>query len=265
MAYIPRPVRKVLRKEVAFGCPVRGCGSAYLSYHHFDPPLAIKKHNNPEGMIALCLPHHKSADQGAFSKSQLRMMKECPYLVETGELPQGSFAWKRERLFLLAGNNSISARDTLLTHGGQKILWLSRDKDNNELLNLDFYDSDGQIIVQMQDNDWTVNVPLDDINCSASGHRLNLRAPRHEVHMNIHFRSLAAGKFLEIMEKRGRKELPEAFREFIRTDEVVLCTIRARLAWPYLVTITRGVIHQEANHIYISGLQCFGSRGGISI
>lgn len=35
---IPKDVRKILRKEVYFGCPIKDCGSPYLSYHHFNPP-----------------------------------------------------------------------------------------------------------------------------------------------------------------------------------------------------------------------------------
>ena len=72
----PPEVRRELRREVGFGCPVRDadgvrCGNPYLYYHHFDPPWATEEHHNPAGMIALCGEHHPKADAGTFTP-------ECP-------------------------------------------------------------------------------------------------------------------------------------------------------------------------------------------
>ncbi|MGP5687026.1 hypothetical protein ACTXOU_13770 [Psychrobacter glacincola] len=72
---IPKAVKEVLRSEVGFGCPIKGCGNPYLEYHHFDPPVNIKPHNEPKGMIALCAQHHKKADGGAYTVEQLHTLK----------------------------------------------------------------------------------------------------------------------------------------------------------------------------------------------
>ena len=69
-------IRRLLRREVGFGCLVEGCGSPYLTYHHFDPPWARRHHHELKGMLALCLQHHKEADAGAFTDSQLRQLKK---------------------------------------------------------------------------------------------------------------------------------------------------------------------------------------------
>lgn len=53
----PIEVRRQLRKEVNFGCPVDGCGIPYLTWHHFDPPWNEKEHHDPNGMLALCANH----------------------------------------------------------------------------------------------------------------------------------------------------------------------------------------------------------------
>ena len=68
----PDSVKKILRKEVRFGCPIPGCNNPYLEWHHFDPPWAKEEHHRPEGMIALCNTHHKRADAGAFTIEQLK-------------------------------------------------------------------------------------------------------------------------------------------------------------------------------------------------
>jgi hypothetical protein len=60
-------IRMALAEEVGFGCPVEGCGSPYLSWHHFDPPWSERQQHEPQGMIALCRTHHDMADVGTFA------------------------------------------------------------------------------------------------------------------------------------------------------------------------------------------------------
>jgi hypothetical protein len=87
----PIEIRRLLRREVGFGCPVPTCASPFLSYHHFDPPWSVREHHNPAGMIALCPIHHPLAHGGVFSKAQLRRMKHqgAPDRV------RGRFGWLR--------------------------------------------------------------------------------------------------------------------------------------------------------------------------
>ena len=100
-------VKPELRSEVNFGCPVDGCGSPYLAYHHFDPPWKEEQHHRPAGMIALCARHHDEADGGRWTRLQLRGMKSSPYLRESGELPTGGrkLRWQREHLLVRAGGS----------------------------------------------------------------------------------------------------------------------------------------------------------------
>ena len=72
----PMEVRKLLRREVGFGCPVLNCGNPYLSWHHFGPPWREKQHHDPNGMIALCVEHHAKADAGTYTKEQLHSYKQ---------------------------------------------------------------------------------------------------------------------------------------------------------------------------------------------
>jgi hypothetical protein len=71
----PAGIRRQLAREVGFGCPVSRCGSPYLTWHHFDPPWAVRKHHDPAGMVALCRDHHPEADAGGFTVDQLREFK----------------------------------------------------------------------------------------------------------------------------------------------------------------------------------------------
>jgi hypothetical protein len=89
---VPEPVKRALRQEVGFGCPVPYCREPFLSWHHFDPPWNQEEHHRPEGMIALCIKHHKMADNGVWSKAQLHDMKRKDYSAET---VKGKFEWAR--------------------------------------------------------------------------------------------------------------------------------------------------------------------------
>ncbi len=119
-------VKRTLRREVGFQCPVRGCGNPYLTWHHFDPPWRIEKHHRPEGMIALCLEHASKADHGAFTDDQLRTLK-----VKTPErdVVTGKFDWRRQDFLVRLGGNFSYREDTILQLGSVPCAWLSRDQE----------------------------------------------------------------------------------------------------------------------------------------
>ena len=115
----PAKVRKQLRQEVGFRCPVEGCGNPYLTWHHFDPPWHVENHHRPEGMIALCLDHAAKADGGAFTDDQLRTLKKNGR--QRAEEVRGQFDWMRRDLLAVVGgcfyyeqpHNISSRRQTL--------------------------------------------------------------------------------------------------------------------------------------------------------
>src|SRR5580693_411457 len=59
----PADIRRALRREVGFVCPVPGCTNPYLTRHHFDPIWRVREHHEPGGLIALCRDHHSQADE----------------------------------------------------------------------------------------------------------------------------------------------------------------------------------------------------------
>src|SRR5687767_11098961 len=99
----PIDVRRALRREVGFGCPVQGCGNPYLSWHHFDPPWSVREHHEIGGMIALCGEHHAKAHAGAFTVDQLRSFKALD--ANTVRTIEGRFDWMRNDLLIVVGGN----------------------------------------------------------------------------------------------------------------------------------------------------------------
>lgn len=123
---IPSAVKEVLRAEVGFGCPAENCGSPYLEYHHFDPPVHIRPHNEPGGMIALCPSHHAKADGGAYSNEQLHKFKKNKV---NSEIVKGNLDYLRNKLLAIVGGNFYYDIEDIITIDGEKIISLRRDNE----------------------------------------------------------------------------------------------------------------------------------------
>lgn len=261
---IPEVVRRALRAEVGFGCPVEGCGSPYLSFHHFDPPYHIEQHNRPDGMIAFCLEHHKQADSGAFTKKQIRDYKKNPYLVNNSSV-SGKFNWKREQLIVkTAGFTSIGVKDSILVVRGVPIISISKDEKGYEAMNLNILAKDGSPLFQMNRNDWTVFTPLDDIICPSSARTIDLRSKSMDFKLRIEFKN-----FDHISQALSQKELQfiEASNHFhrnpstIKDDDVTVCSISGNLIWPIKFQIEENLL--KFNEIQISNNFTISSQNAI--
>ncbi len=224
----PALVRRLLRVEVGFCCPIVGCGSPYLSYHHFDPPWASEEHHNPEGMIALCLHHHKEADVGTYSNSQLRELKNAGRSLQ---VIRGRFNWKREGTLIIAGSNYFIGSPTLLEVNKVKQIWFEKDENNNDVVNMDLYSSEGSLVFKMRKNDWIVHPDFDDIECPPSAKWLKIRSKRFRVSLDLEFsnkdisdierlaENISWNSTLQIVEERN-KNLPDIIPKKNFKDEL---------------------------------------------
>jgi hypothetical protein len=165
----PSRIRRTLRQEVGFGCPVPGCGNPYLTWHHFDPPWHVRQHHDPHGMVALCLEHHAKADGGAFTDQQLREFKQSG----TRSPVKGRFDWMRHNLLLLMGNNLFRS-DTPLALKNSRLIWFTRDHQGYMLLNVEMPPALGEERVSMIDNFWIKRGNPVDLVCPPSGKLLKV-------------------------------------------------------------------------------------------
>lgn len=177
----PANVKRSLRQEVGFGCPINGCGNPYLEYHHFDPPFSFEQHHRVEGMIALCAEHHKKADGGAYTKEQQRDLKRNQ--KQSNEV-RGRFDWMRNRLLAVVGGNFYYETLRILTLDGEDVVWFNRDADGYLLLNVrmrSLLPRERAIII---DNDWeNIGEPVD------------LESPPHGKELTIRYDN---GDFLSV-------------------------------------------------------------------
>jgi len=184
----PKKTRAALRKEVNFGCPVDGCGSPYLSWHHFDPPWNIREHHDVPGMIALCPVHHAQANKGAFTVDQLRSMKKEPYLRTTRGL-KGRFEWKREDMIMLAGGCWFVQPPFLIRTKEQNIIWMTKNSAGYEQLNITIQNGEGVEVFSMDRNDWIALRDLNDVECPPGGSDLTIDCKDERVFLRISFQN----------------------------------------------------------------------------
>lgn len=165
-------MRRALRREVGFGCPVDGCGNPYLYWHHFDPPWREREHHNPEGMIALCGEHHAKADAGAFTNERLHALK-----VNTSQAReiQGRFDWMRQRLLAVVGGNFYYETPNPVMIQNVPVVAFSRDESDHWLLNVNMPSLARQPRLSIEENFWLSRGEPDDIVCPPHGRSLAAR------------------------------------------------------------------------------------------
>lgn len=234
-----------LRREVGFVCPVEGCHSPYLSWHHFDPPYAEGHVHNENGMIALCLEHHKAADNGSFTNNQLRQLKANPHRAEK---VCGRFLFHRDRLLLFAGV-CAEATETIVEVRGQKLLFLTRD-ERGWMVNLTIPNADGDPIFEMRDNCWTVLPDLFDVSCPPASDRLELWYERRQPFLRLRFVNSVADELVASIAKYlGAKKEDAAVRsrafeieeQFGR--ECAVCFVeRFEVEYPVKLQVLNGLI-----------------------
>lgn len=168
----PLGVRQQLRRDVGFGCPAPTsegiCGNPYLSWHHFDPPWAVRKHHEPQGMIALCTEHHNKADAGAYTVEQLRAMKAASH-----DAIRGRFDWMRRALLIVAGGNFYFRTPVAVQLLGHPLVATQRDDDGYLLLDVAMATTSRAPRIAMKANFWLAHGAPTDLECPPSGRLLH--------------------------------------------------------------------------------------------
>jgi hypothetical protein len=181
----PVEVRRQLRREVGFGCPVSDCGNPYLEYHHFDPPWEQEQHHDPARMIALCATHHAKA--AAWTVDQLRAMKT----VSPGRSEvRGRFEWMREDVLAVVGGNFFYETPNMVVFRGEPMIWFERDSERRLLLNLRVLTASGLSRTRLENNDWIIRGDPIEVDSPPNGSRLRVRYDNGDD-LSIRFREWA--------------------------------------------------------------------------
>lgn len=166
----PVSVRRKLRQEVGFGCPVPGCSNPYLEYHHFDPPWEIEQHHDPDRMIALCATHHAKAK--AWTINDVRRMKA---VNRSRADVRGRFEWMRDDVLAVVGGNYYYETPKIIVSKDNPVVWFERDDERRLLLSLRMLTVSGLPRAQLDGNDWMIDGDPEDVESPPNGSRLRIK------------------------------------------------------------------------------------------
>jgi len=195
---VPEPVKRILRREVGFGCPI--CRSPFLTWHHFAPPRRVLAHDNPEGMIALCREHHDEADQGHYSPDELRQLKNSGLSADTvkGDFP----SWMKASLLVRVGGSYIGGCRNVIAVEHRPIIRLTQNEAG--LLSLSFVLSDARCepVAVMEDNAFEAYPDnIHDMFVATRKGRVKVwLAAKDDIGLDLSFRRLSLDELEEVLE-----------------------------------------------------------------
>ncbi|MDX8447180.1 hypothetical protein [Mesorhizobium captivum] len=244
----PIEVRRRLRAEVGFGCPI--CGSPHLEYHHFNPTWAEKKHHEPQGMIALCAEHHAAADSGAFTVDQLVGLKRA---IHTSV--KSSFQWRRKHTVFACGGTYAYQCECMLRVAGINIVYFEKDENGYDTLSLNIYDVCMNRIFAMRMNDWIARINVDDIEAPPSARTLVFKSAIHRVDLRIDFRdrTMLGAEYESVVSQFG---IPAE-------ENVVFCFLTGNMPAPVPVKFNHNSI--QFRGITLEGCSMAGCDVGVQI
>lgn len=124
-------------------------------------------------MIALCQEHHRKGDAGAFTRDQLKALKDQGGRL--AESVQGRFDWMRRDYLSIIGGNAFMDTDVALEIGGAPAVWWTKNQREEMLLNFDFQIPGHPPRVAIRENFWTVSPDnLRDLTCPPSGKEIRV-------------------------------------------------------------------------------------------
>jgi hypothetical protein len=219
--WIEKPIKQQLRREVGFGCPIPGCGSPYLEWHHFDPPWREGHTNDPDGMIALCSKHHRMADAGTYTIGQLHEFKRAAGQHREKDV-QGKFDWLRHKLLAVVGGGAFYETLQIFAYYGQPIIWFTRDEEGYLRLNIKMLSCSGKNRLIMENNLWVLRGEPTDFECPPSGRLIHAKYD-NEDELRI--------EFLNIASKEAALKRYPSFSDFPRVEfPVVGVEVRYKVA-----------------------------------
>jgi hypothetical protein len=169
---IPTEVRRRVRRRCGFGCVI--CGSAIVTYEHFDPPFRDAKTHRPEGITLLCGTHQLESSKGLLSKESISLANAKPLCHQRGFAAQ-ALDLGNTRPTLLLGGTDFSECGPGVAFNDR---WLFRVRppephSGRWRLSAVFYASDGTIASEIRDNE--LLIPAGPFEIEQVGRRLLVR------------------------------------------------------------------------------------------
>lgn len=182
-------------------------------------------------MIALCLQHHKEADIGVFTDTNLRKLKKAG---RQNRIVAGKFDWTRETTLFIAGGMKGTGVNTILKVGRRNIVWFTKSPDGHDRLNFDLYAPSSKLVCSMRDNEWQAISDVDDLAATCAGRSLSVKSVAHNVYLSLNYEVLPRSNFgkFDIGDEEVKRIEEWKGLQSGSLVELLVCKISGRNNWP---------------------------------
>ncbi|CDG54585.1 Predicted HNH nuclease [Halomonas sp. A3H3] len=150
---IPEGIKREVRKACGYGCVI--CGAAIVEYEHVDPVFSDAHEHSPDGIVLLCPQCHAKKTRGFLSPDRVKEAKEQPISQKKNFAHEFFDLGSRPPAFVLGGCSIKNTPIPLEIHGYPVIkIEPSREEGGPALFSGTFFNSRGELSLQIIENEW---------------------------------------------------------------------------------------------------------------
>lgn len=157
--HIPADVKNEVRKKCGFGCVI--CAFPIIEYEHVDPVFVKANAHDPAGIALLCPNCHSKVTRRQYSKDKVIQAMQSPKALENG-IVSDFFCFSDEFPAIQFGGVKMSECNIPIMVGGESLFEFTLN-DGHFSLTGKFYDSKGNLSLEIIDNEWVCSTKIWDL------------------------------------------------------------------------------------------------------
>ncbi|MBK7396366.1 MAG: SEC-C domain-containing protein [Myxococcales bacterium] len=176
---IPADVKREVRIACGFGCVI--CGNAICEYEHFDPVYADAKEHAAHGIALLCSNCHAKKTRNLLSAKTVASARSNPYCIRSGRSSFGLEVGSGEDCYVSVGRTKIVGVQRVLVIDDVDLIAIRPPEvaGGPPRICAKFYDQTGEMVAEIQDNEWFGNSSAFDI--ETRGPRVTIRSDTRQI------------------------------------------------------------------------------------
>jgi hypothetical protein len=202
--YIPEYIKLEIRRRCKFRCII--CDEAIIEYHHFDPPFSEATEHSANGITLLCAKHHAHAEKGFITTNEIKQkdLIRRTLSIQDARTEMPSF---QIPFTAILGSVFFLGEGKLLEVDGETLLNISVDPSGYLTITALFYDTGGNVICELKNNEIIANASSWDIRWKQR--KLTIRGSSHQtfLEMNFHPNSIIHVENLKMSKGTCKMEL----------------------------------------------------------
>ena len=177
---IPAEIKREIRQQCGFGCVI--CGLGIIQYEHVDPEFKDAKKHDPANMTLLCPQCHSKVTTKMWSTSRVKLAMRMPKCLQQGYSNE-FFDFPERNPSLIFGGVKLSNCKIPIQVANYPLFQLKKPEYLGQpfLLSGLFTDSNGEVSLEIKDNEWKANSSLWDV--EVKGPCITIRERHRKIHL----------------------------------------------------------------------------------